>query len=474
MRRNVPPVPADAYTYLFEVKKIVLSGKIISDFPVSSQANSTRSIFFNLLIFIIHKITGLSLEKSFHFNFYLGVVFLAPALYLFLNNFFSDKKDRERLQFLAVGLFSFALFTGEGGYHGFYWIVPSFYSLLFFILLLSQVFSKKNSWRLFAFIFSVLFIFSHPVSFYASLIFPLFLGFYICFKHFLFKVELKDIIQQDKELFKRLVFVFLACITVFITSRLVFRINEMKFGETHGAVKIVSRVIRKEFEGQKIVKIALLIFRRLFAYFKYIFFNPILFLTWVVSLISLFKQKRIKMLSIYFSCLAFFLLSILHPLGYRSLIFLWPVTFLFFGIGLYETFRILRNAKLKIGLALLTFCFFLWSLVYGLIQPRSLHATWNFSWDRKCADFLIKNTAEGETILYSDRMGLAAFSTYGLVERKAILMEAWKKWGYNSNLKINYVVLKTVSNPKIALPSLELKKIKNCGFFTIYKIKNEN
>ena len=61
------------------------------------------------------------LEKAFEINFYVGIIFMFYALFFFLRKI--ETSIYQRVIFITF----LGLFLGSGAYHGFYWILPSFY-----------------------------------------------------------------------------------------------------------------------------------------------------------------------------------------------------------------------------------------------------------------------------------------------------------------------------------------------------------
>lgn len=95
-------------------------------------------ILFSLAYGTLARALGISATAMFHANFYIGLFLMGLALLLFLK-----KTDRSPL-FIAVALGIFAFYEGKGSYHGFFWVVPSFYAILFFILSASALFYSKH------------------------------------------------------------------------------------------------------------------------------------------------------------------------------------------------------------------------------------------------------------------------------------------------------------------------------------------
>ena len=67
-------------------------------------------------------------ETMFNVNFYVGLFLMG----LVLTTLF--RKIDPSPVFAAVGMMMFAFYEGNGAYHGFFWVVPSFYAMMLFLL----------------------------------------------------------------------------------------------------------------------------------------------------------------------------------------------------------------------------------------------------------------------------------------------------------------------------------------------------
>lgn len=71
---------------------------------------------------------GLSAESMFHLSFFIGILLMGMVLVFLLKKIDSDPV------FLVAGMGLFAFHAGTGNYHGFGWVVPSFYAIMLFLL----------------------------------------------------------------------------------------------------------------------------------------------------------------------------------------------------------------------------------------------------------------------------------------------------------------------------------------------------
>lgn len=115
-------------------------------------------------------IFGFSSYQAFSYNFYLGIFLMGITLFIFLKTFGKNS------WYTTIALLFFAVYSGGGSYHGFFWVVPSFYALMIFMLLCSAIRSKK--WQLWALLLVPILLFVHVSSLYLLCLFISTFGFY--------------------------------------------------------------------------------------------------------------------------------------------------------------------------------------------------------------------------------------------------------------------------------------------------------
>src|SRR3989304_1694939 len=97
--------------------------------PFLSSRTGCVYLSYRLFFGWLAKITQLSSQTIYHFGFYLGTLFLAFTLYPFIKIFSNNKN------LIAWSIFFLSLYHGLGETHGFFWVVPSFFSVLLFLIL---------------------------------------------------------------------------------------------------------------------------------------------------------------------------------------------------------------------------------------------------------------------------------------------------------------------------------------------------
>jgi len=117
-------------------------------------------------LFVLGKLASvmnISAERMLYYNFYIGI-FIAGLIILSLLKQFGTYPLN-----VIVGLLVFMFYTGNGYYHGFFWVVPSFYCVLLWLLAI-WVFFFSNRWVFYAPFVVLGLLFSHPSSIYCIIV----------------------------------------------------------------------------------------------------------------------------------------------------------------------------------------------------------------------------------------------------------------------------------------------------------------
>jgi len=113
----------------------------------------TSSLILGKLAFIL----SISAEKMFQYNFYLGIFLAGLMLYLFLKKIGTNHLN------IVVGFLIFSFLSGNAHSHGFFWVGPSFYCVLLWLLTSYVLFFVKRWWFYLPFCITLL-LFSNPAS----------------------------------------------------------------------------------------------------------------------------------------------------------------------------------------------------------------------------------------------------------------------------------------------------------------------
>lgn len=123
-------------TFFKENPLFFINGHPIPDEPCFNINKILHPYIFGVLA----QTLGISGEKMFEYNFYIGITLMGIVLFTLFR-----KIDSSQL-FLTTALTLFAFYTGNGYYHGFFWVVPSFYAILLFLVLIIILFYSRHSY----------------------------------------------------------------------------------------------------------------------------------------------------------------------------------------------------------------------------------------------------------------------------------------------------------------------------------------
>ncbi len=131
----------------------------------------SHGITWSFVLGKLAAVCNISAEDIFHYNFYAGILAAAIVLFIILRQFGGSLLN------IIVGFLIFTFYTGTGYYHGFFWIGPSFYCVLLWLLAI-WFFFFYSKWKWFAPFIIFLLLFTHPSSPYCIVVlgFALFLN----------------------------------------------------------------------------------------------------------------------------------------------------------------------------------------------------------------------------------------------------------------------------------------------------------
>lgn len=378
--RNVPPEPDDSYYYLTSAKHF-LNIKTFEEFRLLPF-----SLWLNFLSLFVHT----NLEIAYKINFYIGPVVMFTAVYYF----FSKLENSRLIRLLLIMVI--ALYSGSGNYHGFYWVVESFYQFALFITIFAILVNKNSTKLYLVFPVCLLFIFIHPTSAFLSVTFAL-------YPVTLFLFSKKEALKAFYNLVTILIclgisfFLYVAIGRLFPSSG-----SPQSFQTQLGLIG--------DFISGKLQAISFPIIWR--EYFAIFFNNAITTITYVVMFVFVLYLKKYKLLAIFCSILIVVFLSSFVPYGSRTLGLLWPVTFVIIGyfiVGIWKTLQS-SNSQIKLGyLTVIPFVgLFTLATIFNLISISTLNATKNYNWDRSCPLEL-----KDKNIYFTSLEPMNAFSLYG-------------------------------------------------------------
>jgi len=359
--RLLPPQPDDAFIYASNIESVrdcptVLCNDESQYYSLKNYQGFTY-LTYRLSGGLIGKILHIDSISAFKLLFYAGTVLLLFSLIYLLKSLESNKN------LIAISIFTLSLFNGMGYYHGFWWVVPSFFTVVLFFLILGTVFNRDDRhWKTKITIFSALLILTHPTGIFMNLSVPL-LAFFCWF----LKVDRKN------PIFKKILFTFICSILIYSPIAVYLNNTPLKnpFGPENMLASYYNTLANKHpaaidsqeedrlsaehnppgktgFENsqntggnlsdKEIVKNY---------YFSWIFF-PRLYgaIPFILTILILFYYKKLEVLSIYFYFITLVVVGALFQNGSRMLILLWPFTYILIGFGAFFAFKLIRD---KIG-----------------------------------------------------------------------------------------------------------------------------
>lgn len=403
--RATPPEADDSYVYLANIESVRRCDSLLfcadNLYPLTSPVGYDR-LTYRLFLGSLGRLLNLSTFDTYKISFYLGSPFLAIGLLLFIKSFkIGDKQT-------AFYLIIMALFHGTGAYHGFYWVVPSFYSLTIFLYVFSIVNRGSNKWYLFLLLLIPLGVYTHLMFFYLLAILPLYaLIFSVISKRF------------DSHLFNRTVIALLIGLISYVPSELYLHLNSKPY--SYGIVSNINSISsyfgsnRLKTETTGVVKLTFGDYSLNFYSLSMIYDQYIRYFVkyWPVGMGFIFlgyyafRHRSYQIISLYFSSLIFLGLSSINQFGYRSLIFVWPLTFLVYGAGsyyfIYEQFLKQRKA-VSLFAIICTILFGLLNVTYSYLLNKDINDSHAWDVDPKITDYIRGNIPSRATVYYNHKI----------------------------------------------------------------------
>lgn len=409
--RGVPPEPDDSYFYLATAKI----------FPSVVSFEDFRLLPFSTWLNFVSLFTNSNLERAYEVNFYIGSVVMFFALYYFLKNIETSKI--KRLFLITI----MSLYSGSGAYHGFYWVVPSFYQLGLFFILLTFILSDRKQSHTKIFLLSLLFIFVHPSSIFISTVF-LFFALIISIINRRFFTKIKN----------NLTAFFLSLTFSYALYYLIGKpFSHSGSPESFERIsEIISNLLRWNVSFQALETIHR-------EYFSIFFFDSLSTLVFFLMFVFVFFIKKIKLLILYLCILVLVAISSILPYGWRTLSFLWPLTFLLIGYSLLGLYRFIEvNFKQFRILAVIPALFlFSFTSTFNLIGIKSVNAKNDYGWERSCPQKL-----EQKNVFFYSNESMNAFILHGLNHKNAHFLSMQNLNDYldetSAIIEINHLVQK--------------------------------
>ncbi len=435
--RLIPPVPDDSYIYVLHLDSTIHCVNFLS---CSDRAISLSSyagfdhLMYRLSVGIPARMLGLDPVQAYHFGFYLGTLLLSVAILFFVS---ALNPGSQRL--IAFSIFILSLYNGAGSFHGFYWVVPSFFSLIAFLVTLSTILTERKHWMLWL-TFSVPFgIFSHTLGLYLLAVLPLFVALYSVLER-----------KYSPLLIKKVIFIlFIAGVTYIPVA---FYYSQVSYGNPYGPERIMENTfdlttgtgfterLREWTKSPVNVELSTLFpgWEKINQdYLRWIFPSWIGYIVFIVCIGVLFQAKQHSLLSIYFSALLFSMAASISIHAERSLILLWPMTYLLYGQAAWFAWKLLQRLtspkwfqiSARSLILFMTLFSILLSIAYSYLWNRYLNMARNIDIQPETIEYLQQHVSPGEKIIYSETTSLIdniLLLRYGTIqpERTITLREA--------------------------------------------------
>ncbi len=195
-----------AITFFKEHPLFFINGQPVPDEP----SFNINKILHPYIFGVLAQALGISGEKMFEYNFYIGITLMGIVLFTLFR-----KIDSSQL-FLTTAFILFAFYSGNGYYHGFFWVVPSFYAILLFLTLIIILFYSRHSY-LYGLPVILLLLLTHSTGIYlVSLVLTAF------FIH-------ETLIRKNPARLKGLALLSLSGITLFAAGEYLYSIDAIPF-----------------------------------------------------------------------------------------------------------------------------------------------------------------------------------------------------------------------------------------------------
>lgn len=337
------------------------------------------------------------------------------AIYYFVHELENSRIIR-LLLLVIVGLYS-----GSGDYHGFYWVVESFYQLAVFFIIFGILIRDQKIKVRWLLPICFLFIFIHPTSAFLSAIF-------ILYPIFLFLLAKTDSTRAFKNSFLLIISLGIPFLVYLILSKAYPSANSPQ------SIDIQTRLIREFFLGRLSPISFSVIWQNYFAIF---FINIGTIVIYFAMFALAYYQRKFKLLAIFFSISVVVLLSSFIPYGSRTLNFLWPTTFFLIAYFLVGIWRVLEKTNSRLKLRYLTMlpvaALFFIVTIFNIISVSAENGAKNYNWYRPCI-----SQAQNFNLYFTSHESMNAFSLYQDSEKNLhfLSIEALNSLSNSENLLI--------------------------------------
>jgi hypothetical protein len=445
--RTIPPEPDDSFIYIAHIETVRSCSSFVFC-PNSAYRLDTTSgvehLSYRFIFGSLAKILHLNSFQVFHLSFYIGTLLMVPVLIYFLKFINQDKK------IIAFSMLFLTLFNGSGSYHGFFWVVPSFFSFLLFLLIFAITgFGGKNYKRILL-ILTPIFAYMHSLGLYLIALVPIYYIIYSIFSK-----------KWDAAYLKRIVFL-IAIFSVFYFPSNIY-LSYFSEGNPYGIGSLAKKVYNNTSSQISSSKDSSVISPTrestdsVFGSSTYKYFGDLVsssasgftnsflpgfkniktdyldwvFLNWLgasvflIMLIMILNNKQTKLLALYFTTLIFMLASTTTIFSNRSLIFIWPITFIVLAFGSWFSLKFFDDIKASYKFLFKIFAiasiglFFYINLIYSFSWNSDQNKIANFNISSSFIDYIPKDAQSSDTI-FMDPGLVKIYDSIAVMEQKAL------------------------------------------------------
>lgn len=429
---QIPPFFDDSYSYVLGIRRVAETGRLLPDVPYPARWAQFLYHSYNHILGSVALVFDVSPAKVYEASFFAGKLLLLLVLLKLLATLERDELVR------AAVLVSAAFYSGGLGFHGFFWVVPSFWMLCVFLLLTSEPLARSATHPLALLALGALLASLHPLGVYL----------YVLLTAWDLGVTLLERPQQWTRSLRRLGAVGAGVALVLALQFLPgarpgpeVSTSRSRLAAAADAGNVPSEAFTRPGGGwpDRGRQTAGTWFPGLdgvvSSYFAIVFEFP-RSVALAGALVLLGWGRRFRLLLLFFLSLAFTLASTLHPRAFRSLLILWPVTILVLGtapalawrlLGPRIRFSAVRGLLAGGAVAALVAqpaAWIIWTrrvIIPEATRYSALH------WDEGCAGRLLAVTdAATDPIYYGSKYASFAFLATGTYERFALPLHLLK------------------------------------------------
>jgi len=392
--RLILPNPGDSLSYIRWIR-------LISESKLFLVRGYTG---YSFILGNLAKIFSLSSEEVFRLGFWVGIILITFVLW----KLFKALKFGPIKTVLCFVLLSF--YTGNGSFHGFYWVVPTFFCVALFLYLFASIISQKINWYIVT-IAAIFMPLMHGMGIFACSIF----GFYLFFKlvfDFFQKKNIILVLRNNTVLIRRIIVIILICVISYVgTSILLKVVNKTSFQE-NDEIMMSSDIFTDQriFNGTMNNEKSIIAFD--FLYLNKIAPHRIAWFAWFFIFFILFQYGKLEIILIFIASFVFCVISsFVYYKGFRSLVFLWPITYILVGSSFYYIWKfikekifiksVLKNIILGVFVVVIV-TFYIFNVIYSLWYIDIMNRNHNFSCNLRMFDNILENYDPEEANIYVD------------------------------------------------------------------------